>query len=84
MVVKRLRWRVPSDNAFSEAGVAKVSILRERVNGNLARIWDWINGRRTVEEIWERVQFGGHIPYDVVAEYLELLAAEGFVARLDH
>ncbi len=84
MVVKRLRWRVPSDNAFSEAGVAKVSALRERVNGNLARIWDWINGRRTVQEIWERVQFGGHIPYEVVAEYLELLAAEGFVARLDH
>ena len=83
MVLKRLRWRVPSDNAFSEAGQAKVSTLRERVNGNLARIWDWINGRRTVEEIWERVQFGGHIPYEVVAEYLETLAAEGSVARLD-
>lgn len=82
MVVKRLRWRVPSDSAFSEAGRAKASALRERVNGNLARIWEWINGRRTVEEIWERVQFGGHIPYDVVAEYLELLAAEGFVARV--
>jgi hypothetical protein len=84
MVVKRLRWRVPSDKAFSEAGRAKVNALRERVNGNLARIWNWINGRRTVEEIWERVQFGGHIPYDVVAEYLELLAAERFMARLDH
>lgn len=84
MVLKRLRWRVPSDGAFSEVSKAKVSALRERVNGNLARIWDWINGRRTVEEIWERVQFGGHIPYEVVAEYLELLAAEGFVARLDH
>jgi len=84
MVVKRLRWGVPSDSVFSEAGQVKVGALRERVNGNLARIWEWINGRRTFEEIWERVQFGGHIPYNVIAEYLELLAAEGFVARLDH
>ena len=80
MVVKRLRWRAPADNAFSEAGRAKLSALRERAN--VGRIWNWINGRRTIEEIWERMQFGGAVPYDVVAEYVELLVAEDFAARV--
>jgi hypothetical protein len=80
MVVKRLRWRSPADDAFSESGQAKVRAMRERVNGNLARIWNWINGRRTAEEIYERLQFGGTVPYDVVVEYLELLIGEGFAS----
>jgi len=80
MVVKRLRWRAPADNAFSEAGQAKLRALCERAD--VGRIWNWINGRRTAEEIWERAQFDGAVPYDVVTEYLELLVAEGFTARV--
>jgi hypothetical protein len=79
MVVKRLRWRSPAASAFSEAGQAKLSALRERAN--VERIWNWVNGRRTVEEIWKRVQFGGAMPYDIVSEYLELLVVEGFAAK---
>jgi hypothetical protein len=81
MVVKRLRWRAPADNAFSEAGQAKLRELRERSSG-IGRIWNWINCRRTSEELWERVQFGGTVPYEVVAEYLELLIDESFAAEV--
>lgn len=81
MVFKRLRWRMPADSNFSEAGRAKLSDLRKR-NGNALRAWNWINGRRTVEEIWERVQFGGAVDYETVADYLELLSAEGMVVKV--
>lgn len=80
-VVKRLRWRTPSDHDFSEDGRAKLSALRER-NGKLTRTWDWINGRRTIEEIWERVQFDNAVSYDMVADYLELLIAEGMAVEV--
>ena len=82
MVIKRLRWRLPSDNDFSEEGLAKLRPLRER-NGNVGRVWNWLNGRRTIEEVWQRVQFGGEIPYDVVADYLELLVEEGFAVDVE-
>jgi len=80
IVVKRLRWRVPSDNSFSEAGRGKLAALRKR-NRNVTKAWDWINGRRTIEEVWKRAQFYGDIPYDVVADYLELLVAEGMAVK---
>ncbi len=76
-VLKRLWWQHPSDGAFSESGRERLKSLRER--GNVGRIWNWINGRRTVLEIYERLQFGGVIPYDVVRKYAELLVEEGFV-----
>ena len=60
---------------------AKLSALRER-NGKLTRTWDWINGRRTIEEIWERVQFDNAVSYDIVADYLELLIAEGMAIEV--
>lgn len=62
--------------AFSESGLDCLKSLRER--GNIGRIWIWINGRRTVQEIYERLQFGGVMPYDVVKKYAELLVDEGF------
>lgn len=83
MVIKRLRWRVPGDNTFSEYGQAALGALRERTNSNVARVWNWLNGRRTAEELWERVQFGGSVSFDVVADYLELLVAEGFATSVE-
>ena len=80
IVVKRLRWRMPPDNDFSEAGREKLSVLRER-NGSVVKVWNWINGRRTMEEIWERAQFDGAVPYDVVADFLELLMDERMASR---
>jgi hypothetical protein len=76
-VLKRLWWQHPPDGAFSGPGLDRLKSLRER--GNIGRIWSWINGRRTVQEIYERLQFGGVIPYDVVRKYTELLVEEGFV-----
>jgi len=79
-VFKRLRWEMVADDDLSAAGEARLPALRERCSG-VERIWPWINGRRTVREIWERVQFGGTVPWDVMADYLELLAAEGFAVE---
>ncbi len=83
MVIRRLRWRVPGDNAFSEDGQAVLRALHERTNSNVARVWNWLNGRRTAEEVWERIQFGGAVSFDVVADYLELLVAEGFATNVE-
>jgi len=82
MVIKRLRWRTPADNAFSEEGQATLRKLHERTDGKAARVWDWLNGWRTAEEVWERMQFGGAMPFDIVADYLDLLVAEGFAAKV--
>ena len=82
-VVKRLRWRAPADNAFSEEGQVKLRALRERAGGNVTRIWDWLNGWRTAEEVWKRLQFGGAMPFNVVADYLELLVSEGFATKVE-
>ena len=82
MVIKRLRWRAPGDNVFSEEGQATLRKLHERTDGKVARVWDWLNGWRTAEEVWERVQFGGAMPFDIVADYLELIVREGFAAKV--
>ncbi len=76
-VPKRLWWQHPPDSAFSESGRKCLSSLRDR--GNVGRIWNWINGRRNVKEIYDRLQFGGIMPYDLVKKYIELLVDEGFV-----
>jgi hypothetical protein len=83
MVIKRLRWRAPADNAFSENGQLKLRTLRERAGGNVTRVWDWLNGWRTAEEVWERVQFGGAMPFNIVADYLDLLVTEGFATKVE-
>jgi len=79
MIIKRLRWQMPNDSDFSEAGREKLFALREG-SGSVMRAWNWINGRRTMEEIWERVQFDDAVPYDVVADFLELLMDEGMAS----
>jgi len=83
MVVKRLRWRAPADNLFSEKGQAKLRRLLKSTDGKVLRAWDWLNGWRTVEEIWERIQFGGAVTFEMVADYLELLIAEGFAENIE-
>ena len=81
VIVKRLRWRTPSDSEFSDKGRAKLVALRER-GSNVVKAWDWLNGRRTIEEVWKCMQHRNAVPYDTVADYLELLMAEGMAVRL--
>jgi len=78
LVFKRLWWQHPPDGAFSDSGRKKLIKLRERCN--VGKIWNWINGHRTVKEIFERVQFNSPIPGDVMKEYMDLLLEEKFVA----
>ena len=76
VVIKRLWWYHPPDSAFSESGRERLAKLRER--SNVSHIWNWLNGHRTVKEIFDRVQFNDTISYDVVKEYLNLLLDENF------
>lgn len=80
-IVKRLRWRMPSDGDFSDAGKKKLLALRKH-NKSVGKAWDLINGRRTVEEIWERVQFYDAVPYSAIADYLYLMIDEGMVVEV--
>jgi hypothetical protein len=48
----------------------------------LDRVWAWVNGRRSVTEIWARLRAGGEIKLSVIADYLALLAEEGLVAEV--
>jgi len=79
-VFKRLWWQHPPDSAFTESGRQNLQALRER--GNIGQIWNWINSRRTIKEIYERIQFGGNMPYDLVKKYVELLVNEGSIGLI--
>lgn len=79
-IYKPLRWEKPDDEDFSRTGRVRLSALRGG-NASVDTVWDWINGRRTPVELWERVQFGAAIPFELVQDYLELLTNEGFVAE---
>jgi len=80
-VVRRKRWYSPPDSLFSEQGQSKLRSLKDR--GNVGKVWSWINGRRSVGEIWERIQFGGSVTYDAVADYIDLLVSEGFASIVE-
>ena len=53
-------------------------ILRQRCAG-IDRVWDWLNGRRSAGEVWERLQLNDALPMDALLTYIELLMAEGCV-----
>ncbi len=80
-IPRRLRWSAPPLDSFSEATRNRWEELRQASEDNLDlnRIWRWINGRRTAQEVHQRLRHGGEIPLPVVVEYLQLLAGEGFL-----
>ncbi|HOJ20351.1 MAG TPA: hypothetical protein PLY56_02350, partial [Armatimonadota bacterium] len=78
IVARRLRWHAPSPQTLSPASQERLAAL----GPNAARIWPWINGRRTAREIEERLRFEGQIPLETVVEYLRLMSAEGAVEIL--
>ncbi len=72
------RWTAPTQNDLpKEVWAALVDSLGE---DGVTRVWDWLNGRRTLGEVWARVQYGGAIPFAALAEALEVLHANGRVA----
>jgi len=82
-VVKRRRWRRPADQAYSEAGRARLLSLRRR-HPSVEEAWSWLDGRRDVGQVWERLQFGAPVTGRAVADYLDLLVAEDFACRVAH
>ena len=78
-VWRRRQWTAPAAGALSEAGQERLAAL-EAEGGGPARAWAWINGRRSVSEVWERLQHGGAVPCETVAAYLALMAEEGVLA----
>ncbi|OGV74770.1 MAG: hypothetical protein A3K19_11040 [Lentisphaerae bacterium RIFOXYB12_FULL_65_16] len=82
LVARRLRWRAPGNDALPTAVRKRLEALSQTGGKkvDLGRIWPWINGRRTVGEICDRLAFGGEIPLPAVVEYLRLLARVKAVA----
>lgn len=64
MVATRQRWHL-ADNPAGEVG---------------ARVWPWINGRRTALQIAERLEYGGKVELEAVVTALRALAEAGLVA----
>jgi hypothetical protein len=77
-VYRRLRWRVPALSGLSEAAQGDLQSLGADAV-MLGRIWPWINSRRTVAEIWERLQHAGALPIATLTASLAILAQEGMV-----
>ncbi len=48
-------------------------------NPGIHRAWDWLNGRRTLGEVWERLQYGGKTPFGALCALIALLQEEGLV-----
>jgi len=81
LVARRLRWTPPPPEALSPATRERLAVLSRSGEGeiDLARIWAWVNGRRTARQIGERLCHGGVVPLASIVEYLRLMAAEGAV-----
>jgi uncharacterized protein DUF4910 len=77
-VPRRLRWDVPEDGSLSSAARSKLQVLASS-GGDVTRAWEWINGRRSLERIWERLQYGGLVEREALAGYVEMLVNEGCV-----
>ncbi|HHX39378.1 MAG TPA: DUF4910 domain-containing protein [Armatimonadetes bacterium] len=75
IVARRRRWHAPSPKTLSPASQERLAAL----GPNAARIWAWINGRRTAREIEERLRHGGPVPLEGIVEYLRVMSAEGAV-----
>jgi hypothetical protein len=74
-IPRRCRWSPPA-----LVGEQKEQLERLSAGGvNLARIWPWINGRRNLGEIAERLVHDGPIPVACLQAYLDLLGQAGAV-----
>ncbi|MFH1566808.1 MAG: hypothetical protein ABIL09_02335, partial [Gemmatimonadota bacterium] len=82
-VWRRRRWSRPGPEQLSAPGRECLAALRA-APGEVERAWGWIDGRRTVWQILERLQHGGAVELSALSQYLQLLADEGLVeARRD-
>ncbi len=79
-VFRRRVWHRPDEAGLSPAGRDRLAALRAE-SGKVDRAWHWLNGRRTVVEVWERLQAGGTVSAAVLQAYLEALEAEGLVGQ---
>ena len=77
-VFTRVRWQRPADEALSEPRRAQLAALRAQAPG-IDRVWLWINGRRSVADIWARAQAEQSVSLKVVNTYLALLKSEGVI-----
>jgi hypothetical protein len=80
-VLKRLRWQLPSNGGFSQSGKAQKQMLHKQ-GAQVEQVWDWINGKRSVSEIWARAQTNTRMDVSVVYDLLCLLESEGLVVEV--
>jgi len=78
-VYRRRSWHCPPASTLSQEGQKRLEGLAAQAEGqDLSRIWPWLNGRRSVVEIWARLLVSGEVPLAVLEQYLRLMAEEGF------
>jgi hypothetical protein len=75
LVTRRLRWHAPDPGSLPAAAAE----MLEGVPEDAWRVWEWINGRRTVGEIAERLHYGGEVSVDVILQFLKAMEAAGAV-----
>ena len=79
-VPRRLRWGVPSRTVLGSPVADALDSMQAERGADARRIWPWINGRRSVGEIAERLAYGGRAAPDAVLACLELLEEAGMVS----
>lgn len=75
-VPRRLRWGVPSNDIL---GLAMSDVPQDV---DVRRVWPWINGRRTVRQIVQRLRYDGEVTPEALLVCLDLLT-EASAVTLD-
>ncbi|MBT4822601.1 MAG: hypothetical protein HON70_43240, partial [Lentisphaerae bacterium] len=73
LIPRRLYWRLPGRDVLGDETDDAVNKLRTSQGADARRVWPWINGRRTVREIQQRLEFGGSVDVEPLLECLRLL-----------
>ncbi|MEW6357471.1 MAG: DUF4910 domain-containing protein [Planctomycetota bacterium] len=82
LVPKRDAWRILEDKLLPAAQRKALSNLRARPDCkgvNFNDFWPWADGRRSIYEIWRRLQYKKNIPLNVMIDFFEIMERAGIV-----
>lgn len=78
-ILKPLRWKLPAHKKISPKARAGLAALREQAP-DIEKAWDWLNGRRSLIEVWERLQYPAPVPASTLIAFCDLLCQEKLAA----
>ncbi len=79
-VLKPLRWKLPGHKKISPGARAGLARLREQAP-DIEKAWDWLNGRRSLQEVWDRLQFPNPVPASTLIAFCDLLCQENLAVE---